>query len=320
MKHIDVLAIGEVMIDLISETEEPSLIDVRTFIMHPGGEIANVASNVACLGGSSAVVARVGDDAFGLFLRNHLTRTGVETSYLSTAHHTPTTLAVVARQTETPDFVIYRGADACLVPDDMPLSLLSSTSLVHTSAFALSCEPSSSTILAFVEKAHESGCLVSFDPNYHRRLWNMPEGPLTLFEKICPFVSIIKPSFDDCERLFGDNTQPETYAARFLAMGVQQVVLTMGSDGVLLADAQRTHYFPNRPVQVVDVTGAGDSFWAGLLLATLDGYAMADAIRVAQAVAEIKLQRVGPLSQAIDRQALYAKLGITKPDRHADTH
>jgi sugar/nucleoside kinase (ribokinase family) len=314
MKHIDVLAVGETMIDLISETELPSLGDARTFILYPGGEIANVASNVACLGGSSAVVARVGDDSFGLFLRNHLVAAGVETRYLQTTLHTSTTLAVVARQTETPDFVIYRGADACLVPDDMPVSLLGNTSLVHTSAFALSREPSSSTIIEFVKKAHESGCLVSFDPNYHPRLWYMHDGPLAIFEKICPFVSIIKPSFDDCERLFGESMPPETYTARFLAMGVQQVILTMGSDGVLFADAKGMHYFPNKPVRVVDVTGAGDSFWSGLLLATLDGYAITDAIRVGQAVAEIKLQQVGPLSHAIDRHALYTQLGIAKTD------
>lgn len=311
MKHIDVLAVGEALVDLISDTEHHSLIDARIFILYPGGEVANVASNVAHLGGSSAIVTRVGDDSFGLFLRNHLTAAGVETSYVHTTLHTPTTLTIVARHTATPDFIVYRGADACLVPADMPESLLDHTALVHTSAFSLSREPARSTILAFVEKAHASGCLVSFDPNYHPRLWDMHEQPLAVFKQICPCVSIIKPSLDDCERLFGAGLAAETYAARFLELGVQQVVLTMGETGVLLVNAEGTRYFPNNPVYVVDVTGAGDSFWSGLLLATLDGCAMEDAIRVAQAVAEIKLQQVGPLSIAIDRHALYARLGIT---------
>lgn len=317
MKHVDVLAIGEALVDLISDTEQGSLIDSRTFVMYPGGEAANVALNVARLGGSSAVVTRVGDDSFGIFLRHHLATAGVETAYVHATKYVPTTLVVVTRQTVTPDFSIYRGADAQMVADDMPYALLDETSLVHTSAFALSREPSCSTILSFVAKAHEAGCLISFDPNYHPRLWDVTEEPLTVFQKICPFVTIVKPSLDDCTRLFGVGMSPEEYAQRFLEMGVRQVVLTMGSSGVLLANAEGTRYFSNNQVKVVDVTGAGDSFWSGLLMATLDGYEAADAIRVAQAIAEIKLQQIGPLSRMIDRHALYDNLGLQKQPSHS---
>jgi fructokinase len=84
----------------------------------------------------------------------------------------------------------------------------------------------------------------------------------------------------------------------------------MGSSGVLLANAKGTSYHAANPVEVVDVTGAGDAFWAGLVLATLDGYPLPEAIRVAQAVTEIKLQQVGPLSHKLDRTELYSKLGL----------
>jgi sugar/nucleoside kinase (ribokinase family) len=115
-------------------------------------------------------------------------------------------------------------------------------------------------------------------------------------------------------RLFGSGDTPEGYAGRFLDMGVREVVLTMGQGGVLHADSAGTSYYANKQVEVVDVTGAGDSFWAGLLLAKLEGYTTGEAIRVAQAVAEIKVQQVGPLSEMIDRSALYACLGLTKPE------
>jgi len=197
-----------------------------------------------------------------------------------------------------------------MLPEDMPVSLLPTTSLVHTSAFALSREPARSTVLDFVVQAHTTGCLISFDPNYHPRLWEMNYDPLSVFRKIYPYVALTKPSLDDCTRLFGSGQTPETYASHFLAFGAKNVVLTLGNAGVLLANEEGTFYHSAEQVEVVDVTGAGDSFWAGMLLATIDGYSVTDAVRVGQAVATIKIQQVGPLSQNIDRVALYTQLGL----------
>ncbi len=308
--HLDVLSIGEALIDLIAETELESLATSRRFQMYPGGQATNVTLNAAYLGGSAALVTRVGDDDFGLFLRHHLEAAGVRTTWLHVTPKIPTTLVVVSRNQATPDFVIYRGADAHLSPSDMPLHLLPTTSFIHTSAFALSREPASSSIRDFIIRAYETGCRISFDPNYHPRLWDVAAAPAALFAGIYPYVFVTKPSLDDCIRLFGASGQPEDYARRFLDWGVQHVVLTMGGNGVLLANKDGMTHFPAQPVKVVDVTGAGDSFWAGLLLAIGDGLALPDAVRIAQAVATIKLQQVGPLSQGIDRKALYGRLGF----------
>jgi len=308
--RIDVLAIGETLIDLISETEQESLLEARSFRMYAGGQATNVTLNVAALGGSTALVARVGDDNFGAFLRHHLVAAGVQADYVQTTPHTPTTLVVVTRTRTSPDFTVYRGADATMKPGDMPLSLLSQAAIVHTSAFALSREPSCSTILKFVEQAHASGTRISFDPNYHERLWDLAEEPLSVFARICPYVWLTKPSLDDCRRLFDPGLTPEAYAQKFLELGVRHVVLTMGPRGALLADAGGIVLQSSNPVEVVDVTGAGDSFWAGLLLASVDGYTLRDAVLVGLAVAAIKIQQVGPLAQKIDRIALYAQLGL----------
>lgn len=312
MRHIDVLSIGEALIDLISDTEQSSLIDSRKFTLYPGGAVTNVALNVSRLGGSAAIVARVGDDDFGIFLHSYLEAAGVDTTYIHTTPHIPTTLIIVTRHTATPEFAIYRGADAHMLPEDTPLALLQSTSLVHTSAFALSRESTRSTILEFVTRAHSAGRLISFDPNYEPRIWETNANPLSVFETICSRVFLAKPSLDDCIRIFGAGKSSETYATYFLELGVQHVVLTMGAAGVLLANTEGYTHYPMPEVEVVDVTGAGDCFWSGLLLATLDGYSMADAIRVAQEVVAIKLRQVGPLSHMIDRSALYAKLGLRK--------
>lgn len=308
--HIDVLAVGETLVDMISDEEQASLLDSRSFHMYPGGQATNVALNVSLLGGTAALVANVGDDAFGMFLRRRLQVAGVYTDYIQAIPRIPTTLVVVTRSSTQPDFIVYRGADAHMVPEKMPLSLLPHTSLVHISAFALSREPSCSTILQFMEQAHSIGCKVSFDPNYHPRLWELADKPLEIFARVCPHVYVTKPSLDDCIRLFGGEPTAEAYAQRFLDLGAKNVVLTMGRGGALLATTEGIFSYPARPVEVVDVTGAGDSFWSGMLLAILDGLTIADAVLVGQAIAAIKIQQIGPLTQKLDRRDLYKQFGI----------
>lgn len=310
---LDVLAVGEALVDCISDAGETSLDAAHRFTMYPGGAVANVAMNIARLGGVVALAACTGEDSLGAFLRRHIEAAGVQTRYLRAVPGVPTTLAVVTSNEATPDFVIYRGADACLASDDLSLAQLGSTAIVHTTAFAISTEPASSAIIDFMARAAAAGCLVSFDPNYHPRLWNIAADPLALIERLCPFVSIVKPSMDDCVRLFGEGLESEDCAERFLRWGVRHVVLTMGASGVLLAGSQGMTRIPAPPVKVVDVTGAGDSFWAGLLIALRDGYKIADAVRVGQAVAAIKLQHVGPLQQSIARRQIYEQLGLPSP-------
>jgi fructokinase len=65
---------------------------------------------------------------------------------------------------------------------------------------------------------------------------------------------------------------------------------------------------------VADVTGAGDAFWAGLLMALLDGYPPHEAACVGQIVAEAKISTVGPMARMPDRTSLYQQLNTPKQD------
>lgn len=94
---------------------------------------------------------------------------------------------------------------------------------------------------------------------------------------------------------------------------ILNVILTMGSKGALLVNDSGSSFFPMKPANVVDVTGAGDSFWSGMLMAVRDGLSLSDAIRFGQMVAEIKLQQTGPLLQHIDRFTLYQGLNLVPP-------
>jgi fructokinase len=82
----------------------------------------------------------------------------------------------------------------------------------------------------------------------------------------------------------------------------------MGKDGLILSAEGKQTRIPARPIEVVDATGAGDSFWAGFLVALLDGNSPERSALFAREIVERKLTRVGPLPDNIDRQEIYAQI------------
>lgn len=109
--ELDVLAVGETLIDFISEEEAETLREANTFRKHLGGSPANIAVNVAKLGGSSAVISKTGIGAFGQFLKAELRRYGVGTEYLVMDHRVRTSIVFVSRTSGTPDFEPSRDGD-----------------------------------------------------------------------------------------------------------------------------------------------------------------------------------------------------------------
>jgi fructokinase len=244
---------------------------------------------------------------------------GICIDCLRVTSEAPTSVAVNARQTETPDFIIYRGADAQISPDDVDLRTIKGSRAVHTSAFALSREPARSTILQLLESAHQNGCLTSLDPNYHPRIWPDVADFRGVLEEAYRWIDITKPSLDDCARLLGVGQAPVDYVEYFLNLGPEIVALTMGPRGVLLAtaDGEMSHIKPS-DIRVADVTGAGDAFWGGLLLGLLDGYRPDEAACLGQIVAETKIGTVGPMPKIPDRTGLYQRLEEIKHEAIAE--
>jgi sugar/nucleoside kinase (ribokinase family) len=313
LKRYDFIAVGEALVDLISDEIVSSLADAKRFHRFLGGQVTNVAWNVRMLGGQTAMIGCVGDDGFGNFIYQQLALLGIGIDCLCISAEAPTSIAINARQTATPDFIIHRGADSLIVPQEKCLEVIKTSRVVHTSAFALSREPARSTILHYLEIAQQSDCMVTLDPNYHPLIWpDVTDFQSALMEAF-QWVDVTKPSLDDCHRLFGPDLSPLAYAERFLHWGVEIVALTMGKQGALLATAEGDlcRIKPGAAV-ATDVTGAGDAFWAGLLVALLDGYPTDEAACFGQIVAAAKISTVGPVAQMPARADLYEQLEAVK--------
>jgi len=304
----DFFAIGESLIDIISDDMVPSLKLAQSFKRFIGGQATNLTMNISRLGKRTALATCLGDDGFGDFIQDELDRCGVDTSMVQKTTTAPTTISIISRSQATPDFLILRGADAQLNSSQDIVNSAKNSRVVHTSAFALSRNPTRTTILEALEAGHGAKQFISLDPNYHPYIWPDISRFKEILKDVYQLVDITKPSLDDCERIFGAGKEPLEYAQKFLDWGAKQVVLTMGSKGVLVLSSEGSgyHIHPS-DTPVTDVTGAGDAFWAGLLTSLVEKYPLIEAARVGQALAEIKIGSLGPLENIPDINSIYQK-------------
>jgi len=307
---LDVLTIGETIIDFISAEEtSDGLRSATTFVKYLGGSPANIAVYVSKLGGQSAIISKTGIGAFGKFLKSELQHHGVNTNYMVMDHRVHTSIIFVSRSKTTPDFEPFRDSDFKLTADEISEEAISRAKVVHSSTWGPSREPSRSAVKKAFQMAHEQGKIVSFDPNYSPVLWPDYQEAQAVMRELYRYATITKPSLDDAHRFFGAGHKVEEYLEMFHALGPKTVIMTMGGDGSIISqEGNIVGHVAARPIKVVDVTGAGDSFWAGFLVAMLDGRTLEECALFAREVVELKLTTVGPLPSTIDRQSLYAKL------------
>ncbi|HUM35528.1 MAG TPA: carbohydrate kinase, partial [Anaerolineae bacterium] len=301
----DLLVIGETLIDFISVEETESLLEATTFQRFAGGSPANIAANVAKLGGQAAVISKTGMGAFGQFLKAELGRAGVQTQYMVMDHRVRTSIIFVSRTKGTPDFEPFRDADFRLEPREISEEAIARAKVVHASMWPLSREPARSAVEKAFMLAQEQGKLISLDPNYSPRIWPDTREAREVIRHMMGYTTLTKPSLDDARRLFGEGQSPEHYIARFHEMGPRVVVFTMGGAGMILSVEGQQTFIPAQPVKVVDATGAGDSFWAGFLMALLDGHPLERCVLFAREIVGRKLARIGPLPDNLDRAEIY---------------
>ncbi len=291
----DITAYGEILLDMISREEAP-LKKCSNFSRYFGGSPANVLVNMQRLENKTALISRIGKDEFGEYLREILENEGVNLDCLQYDQEERTPIIFVNKSKKTPSWLAYRGADIKLQISKQIYDKIDNSSIFFTSSFILSQNPARAAAIKAVEYAVKKDKFFAFDPNFRAQLW--PEGNKgsQIIKKLIAQADIIKPSLDDAYHLYGQE-HPENYLKKYHSDGAKIIILSLGKDGVLLSDGSTDPlHIPVFSEKVIDVTGAGDSFWSGLLTGILKGLPVKEAARLGNAVAAFKIQGVGALS------------------------
>ena len=196
----------------------------------------------------------------------------------------------------------FRQTDFQITEDQLTDSVLSSSSVFHTTCFALSKNPSRKTILNRAKKAKALGLELSIDLNYSEKIWPNREEAHRIIKEYMSNAPLLKLSNDDCERLFAEK-KSETYIFDFFHnLGAKTICLTKGDQGVVVSDLEKGLITQHalKIEKVKDATGAGDAFWTGFLFAQINNYSLEDCIKIAQKLAAIKIQSIGQLPKDVD--------------------
>ena len=126
IKNIDILCVGEALIDFIGHQTNTLLNNTRDYHRYLGGSPTNVAMNSARLGLNSLIVATVGNDAFSEYIFKKLADAGVNTSTIRKIDYKPTSVIFVSKSEGTPDFIPFRAAD-CEITENQISTFAQST-------------------------------------------------------------------------------------------------------------------------------------------------------------------------------------------------
>jgi fructokinase len=265
----DVVCLGEALVDFLPDARGKRVREVTRWTPHVGGAPANVAVGVARLGGTSALVGVTGDDEFGHLLKSRLGVEGVDTRALRQTTQGKTGLGFVSLTHDGErSFTFYRQrpAESFLSHEDVAgaRAMLDRARVLHLGTNSLLRPAARAGALKAATRAARAGQLVSCDPNLRLHLWPKPERLKHLLERLLPTCAVVKLSHEEIEFVTG--TAKVDKALGVLARwGVPLAVVTLGPDGAAFRFGTKTGAVPAPRVEVVDTTGAGDGFTAGLL-------------------------------------------------------
>lgn len=275
----DLLLVGDV-VPQFGQAEK--LVDSADLVM--GGSGAIVACGLARLGVRVALAAVVGDDLFGRFVRDELAAAGVDTRWLVTDPDTATALSVVLSAGDRA-ILTYPGALGETGPQVVDADLLIAVRHVHSASTFL--QPKLAPHLPdFFERARSAGATTSVDTNWDPS--NRWGGVFPLLEHANVFLPNASEllALTECSDL-------DSAAERVLAAGCH-VALKNGADGGSYWDGSASAtVVPVVPTDVVDTTGAGDSFDAGFISGMLDGLTGAQCLERAVACGSLSTRGIG---------------------------
>lgn len=284
-----VTVVGSLNMDLIvlsPRIPQPGETIIGTgFRTAPGGKGANQAVAAAQLGAQVSMIGSVGEDTFADSLLENLASAGVDRRFVTRDQGNPTGVAliVVDEQGEN-SIVVASGANMHLKPADLESA---EGAIAQADVLLLQLEVPLDTVTRAAEIARKHQVTVVLNPAPAR----------TLPKELLSLVDFLIPNETETALLSGmpvsNQDEIETAAASLRALGVGNVILTLGERGALLTAAGNSELYPAFEVNPVDTTAAGDAFMGAFAVALGEGLSIPDAIRFGNAAGALATTRLG---------------------------
>lgn len=312
-KSLDVICLGRVAVDLYSNNIGARLEDASTFSKYLGGSSGNVAYGSALQGLKSSMLARVGDEHMGRFVREELQSAGVDTSHLKTDRDRLTALVFLGiKDKDTFPLIFYREncADMAIDKSDIPEDYIASSRSLAITGTHLSNPRTRDAVLHALDIAGKYGLKRILDIDYRPVLWGLTgigdgETRYVESEAVTRDLQSVLANFDlivGTEEEFhiaGGHTDTVMALKEARRFTDATLVCKRGPYGCSVFEGDIPESLDEgitvrgNPVEVMNVLGAGDAFMSGLLRGYLNGESWETSCAYANACGAIVVSRHG---------------------------
>ncbi|WP_246476482.1 sugar kinase [Salicibibacter cibi] len=297
----EVITLGETMV-VLEATDTGPMKYANYFQKRFGGAESNFAIGMTKLGHAVTWVSKIGEDELGEYLLHAIRGEGVDTSFVTTDAEAPTGLYFKEKRRPNQNHVhYYRAGSAAskLSPDDLHEAVFSEGKILHiTGITPFLSETCDETVERAIDRAHEHGLMVSFDPNLRFKImqWYGEEQAKERIRSLAAKSDLFLPGLDEAEWMYGTRDE-QTIAARAWKDGAKDIVIKNGASHSYYADRYRKEGSVSsyKVEEVVDPIGAGDGFAAGVIAGLLEGESLEEAVRLGSAVGALVVSSPGTL-------------------------
>jgi ribokinase len=287
--------IGDFAWDVLIRTNSELLHGGDTFgevMLTPGGSAANVAVWASRCGWETEFIGKIGRDRFGQLAQEDLDKERVTSHFVETDAHLTGSVAVFVDQSGERSMVSGRGADFYLLPSELPKETVRRAGHLHMTAWSFFVDPPRAAARAAAHLAQECGATLSFDPGSFQMIEEMGvDHFLAVTEDLG--IDVFLPNKQEGEVLTGLD-DPDGIAAALAKLYPQAlIILKLDADGALVYDDGAATHVPPATNNLVDATGAGDSFAGAFLARYLGGMSAVDAAHFATTIAAWVIEHLG---------------------------
>ena len=261
-------------------------------MLTPGGSAANLAVWAKRCGLNTRFIGKIGRDRFGQLAREDLEKEKIEHHFVETDAHLTGSVAVFVDQTGERSMVSGHGADFYLIPSELPRNAIISSNHLHLTAWSFFTDPPRSAARIAAQLAQQNNLTISFDPASFQMIQEMGVDQFLSWTKDLA-IDIFFPNFEEGRVLTGCD-EPEAIV-RALANTYTDalIILKLDADGALVFDGTTATEIAPATNNLVDATGAGDSFAGAFLAHYLTSNSPVDAAKFATKVAAWVIEHLG---------------------------
>jgi sugar/nucleoside kinase (ribokinase family) len=272
------------------------LVTIDELVLNIGGGAANTAVDLARLGITATIRARVGDDIFGRFATETLRAHNVDTSALKIDPELATSQTLIVNvRGQDRRFIHCVGANTGFVAADLDAVLEYSPRVLHIGYFLILPRLDAGELAERFARARQIGTITVLDVATPG-----PGNYLEPLKVVLPHTDVFVPNADEAELILGE-TDPIRQAHLFHDMGARHVVITRGEHGVVSVSDDLRVKLGTYPVSFVDGSGGGDAFNAGYIVGLLEGRSELDCLKLASAVGASCVRSVGTTAGVFTR-------------------